>query len=829
MSRLGDAAAQTLVRRRLLANGYTPLANKDKMCVLPGWSHMHVDDALVAKWSNELAWRATGVRVERGLAVIDLDVNDADAVSSIVDAIPAEIWSIMQDAPVRRGKGAKEAWFVRLEDGEEPFNRLASAGFRHPDDAETVHRVEIFAGDSNRQFGVYGAHTVGGDGEVKVVYQWDDDRGLMQVPFDELPRVTRAQLATVAEIASRTLEALGWEADLLSKPGFSSGQPIYDLDAQEFETRDHGAVDMRGLEDLCGLHGEVRLSASWLEGDAAVNTTRCIASIHPRDGRLSILETASFEIHRPKDLALKPVSMSAMERMQELAARGSVFASSVAAAAPSAAEVGAVMADDMSVVVDALLAEYAYMPSEQRCVVPLSTGVSGAMSVGNFRMLMQPHAVTVRGPRGGEQVINPATLWASDARRVDVAGYRFRPDVTSNVATVDGQLYVNTYRAPEDVALGAADAAAAVAAFEALLRHLLPVDAERDWLRMWLAAKVQRPWSINCGVLLVAEIQGTGRGTLFSMVRAALGDRNVSPVSSVELMGGGGQAQYNEWLADSLMVTCDEVIAGDDGGGAMAWKRRESYERLKTYVDPQRRAVPIRRKGISNYAAEVFASFLLATNHINALPITADDRRFAVLMQERVRFIDRVGLADQVNAWRPDGFFGPAFGTALRHHLRGVAVAWDDVREAPNLGEGRLVMQQQNEGDVVDILRDVLSRVPGDFITNDDLRRRMQLAVTASGEGDHLKNWWRRTQDVLRAESGLGWRQMVTRQTFVGADGRQKLATVYYRDADGVRASWMNTSQADRYTALLAAAADVNRMLSAIEQAARDGRLRTVQ
>lgn len=827
MSKIGDVAAQTLVRRRLLANGYTPLANKDKMCVLKGWSDMVVDEAKVEEWSQQLRWRATGVRVERGLAVVDVDVNDADAVAAIIDAIPADIWAILQDAPVRRGKGAKEAWFVRLADGEQPFYRLASAGFRQEDGDETVHRVEIFAGEGGgRQFGVYGAHTMGEDDHPRVVYQWDNRRGLVEVPFDDLPRLTRAQLAAVADAATAALDALGWQRDVRSKAGFSSNVPIYDLEDQEFETQAHGAVDLAELEALCELYGAVRLSASWLEGESAVNMTRCIASIHPRDGRVSILETASFETHRPKDLAPKPVTQGALERLQELAAGGTIFGGATPATAPQATsvEVGVEMRDQMELVVDAMLQEYVFMPAEQRCIVPLSDAVEGAMPMSNFRSLMQPHAVTVRGPRGGEQVVHPVTLWLADPRRIDVAGYRYRPDMPTALADVGGRLFVNTYRAPVDVEVDPAVASRAVAAFEALIGHLLANEAERDWFRMWVAAKVQRPWVIGCGVLMVASIQGTGRGTLFDMLGSVFGSRNVSPVTSVELMGGSGQGQYNGWLADSVLVTCDEVMAGDDGGGSMAWKRRESYERLKSYVDPRRREVAIRKKNINSYTAEVFASMLLATNHLNALPLTVDDRRFAVLMQEDVKFISRAGLAAQVNPWRPDGVFTAEFGAALRAHLRGVAVDWDAIREAPDFGDGRTIMQQQNEGDVEDILRDVLSRVPSDFIANEDLRRRMQNAITASGEGDHLKNWWRRTQDILRAESSMGWKAMPTRQTVMGPDGRQKLVTVYYRVAAGVRETWNATAQAERFD-LLAPAADVNRMLSALEQAKRDGRI----
>lgn len=830
MTKMDEIAAQTEIRRRLLANGYVPLANKDKMCVLLGWSEMAVGEAKIDEWSNQMKWRATGVRVEGGLAVIDLDVNDADAVDAIVEALPEELWSKLITAPVRRGKGAKEAWFCRLAGGEEPFYRLASAGFRRQAEDETVHRVEIFAGDGGgRQFGAYGAHTIGEDGDVAVSYRWAGDVGLVEVPFADLPALTRAELALIADTATRVLDELGWQRDLRSKAGFSSNQPIYDLDAQDFETRDHGLVDLAGLEALCAAGDEIRLSASWLEGPSAVNMTRCIASIHPRDGRVSILETASFESHRPKALEPRPVTQGALERLQALAAGGTIFDRGVtpAAVAPTAAEVGVEMAGDMGSVVDALLEEYVFMPTEQRSVVPLSNAVEGAMTMVNFRAALQPHAVTVRGRRGGERTIHPVALWLSDPRRVDVAGYRYRPDMPTALADVAGRAYVNTYQAPDDVEVALNDAARAVAAFDALTRHLLPNEAECDWFRMWVAAKVQRPWVIGCGVLMVASVQGTGRGTLFDMLGSVFGSRNVSPVTSVELMGGSGQGQYNGWLADSVLVTCDEVMAGDDGGGSMAWKRRESYERLKSYVDPRRREVAIRKKNINSYTAEVFASMLLATNHLNALPLTVDDRRFAVLMQEDVKFISRAGLPELVNPWRPEGVFIPAFGTALREYLRGVPVVWEEIREAPDFGDGRTIMQQQNESDVEDILRDVLSRVPSDFIASEDLRRRMQIAVTASGEGDHLKNWWRRTQDILRAESSMGWKAMPTRQTLLGPDGRQKLLTVYYRVAAGVRETWAATAQAERLD-LLAPASDVNRVLSVLDQAKRDGRLRAV-
>ena len=216
MDRKAEAMAQTEIRRKMLGNGYLALANKDKMCVLKNWPAMTVDEAQIKVWSSQLKWRGSGVRVQSGLAVIDLDVDDAAAVDAIIHALPDTLWDRLKSAPVRYGKGDKEAWFCRIADDEEDFYRMASAGFRRLDEDEAVQRVEIFAKreGGGRQFGVYGAHTIGQDDEIEVEYRWDLGRGLCEVPFADLPVLTRAELVSIAETATVVLIGLGWERDL---------------------------------------------------------------------------------------------------------------------------------------------------------------------------------------------------------------------------------------------------------------------------------------------------------------------------------------------------------------------------------------------------------------------------------------------------------------------------------------------------------------------------------------------------------------------------------------------------------------------------------------
>lgn len=187
------------------------------------------------------------------------------------------------------------------------------------------------------------------------------------------------------------------------KAGFSSNTPIYDLDDQQFETQQWGKLTLSQLQDAC-VGTQVRLSASWLEGPVARNMTRCIASIHPRDGRVSILETASYSIHRPKDLAPRTISEGAMERLTAMRVGGMTAEQKGPVSRDGAASetsAGVTAADGMGELTNALVRDYAFCAGEQRCVMPLRDGAEGAMSMANFRMLMQPHAVEVVGPRGG--------------------------------------------------------------------------------------------------------------------------------------------------------------------------------------------------------------------------------------------------------------------------------------------------------------------------------------------------------------------------------------------------------------------------------------------
>lgn len=318
-------AEQTKIRLGLLKNGYTPLANRDKMCVLEGWPGLKVSQNVISNvWADQLRYTATGVRVDGRLVVLDFDIDDDDMLDAVYDSLPEDLLDRVCGAPTRKGKGAKVAVFMRLTDGEGTFGRIVSQAYAPPGSDQTC-RLEVFGSGEARQFGAFGPHSHDDDGAVAVLYRWVDGLSLLDVPIGELPEISRAEVLEVCDAASWAMREGGWEYEVKSKSGVVESSVSYVLDDEmSFDTRDHGdGLSLAELEDLCGAVGEgVRLSAGWLEGPSAVNTSRCIARLNDGDGRVQIWESADCRLYRPAALNVHSVVSRLADRFSGVGGGG---------------------------------------------------------------------------------------------------------------------------------------------------------------------------------------------------------------------------------------------------------------------------------------------------------------------------------------------------------------------------------------------------------------------------------------------------------------------------------------------------------------------------
>lgn len=307
----------TEARLALHANGYTPLPSVAKSCYLRGWPTLRVTEELIRGWAERKSparrFQDTGIRVENGLCVLDLDI-DHKVADDIADQLEEEE-PLLRQALLRFGKGYKRAWFFRID---EPFGRIASRRWLAPDavlDRDGTQCVEAFGGAAPRQFGFGPGHTRNSDGSIEVTYEWVGGQTPVTTRLADLPEITKAKLFKLVDLVESALLEAGWTVMVRTVKGEQTAARAYDLTPEmRFECNDGITRDLEALHAAAGEPG-LRCSASWLE-PGATNRERCLVGKTGR-GEVSIFETASGVTHLP--LTSKRPSMAQVrERMRDI-------------------------------------------------------------------------------------------------------------------------------------------------------------------------------------------------------------------------------------------------------------------------------------------------------------------------------------------------------------------------------------------------------------------------------------------------------------------------------------------------------------------------------
>lgn len=705
------------LRTQLVANGYSPLPNVGKACYLPDWPKVEITAETIARWSRRHSrFQDTGLRVENGLAVIDLDINDEAGARAVAEAIEKAFPQLLQ-ALVRYGKGYKEAWFCRTA---EPFGRIHTfrfwaPGLNDPDQHE-AHCVEIFGGGSPRQFGAFGAHTRDKAGDVVVAYEWADGSPL-DVKLDDLPELTKADFLKISEIAARTLRSLNFEQVTRSTSGESEAVRVYDLtDEMVFECNDEVTRSLAELREIAGTEG-LRCSASWLEPGRGHSLTRCLVG-RSHSGQLTIWDSASGVTHMPADAD----PGEAVERQIDVDALAVRLKRLAEIESEKKARRRARLSgdDDYQQAAAKLTQTYAWCPTQQVGVVPLyATAATDGMTLAALRTTMLPWCGVELGPRGGERKINPADMWASSKERVTVEGLRLRPDRERPTYEEGGKTYVNFY-APQVHEEGGGTAAGGIA----LLEQLLPDAVERRWFTQWLAHKWLHPEVPGPAVIMVARSFGTGRSTLGELVKLLFGARYVSTIGFDHFAGRTYQSQYTAWQADALIVVVNESSTADNGSTFRT--KHDTYERLKEIVDPRAQERTIVTHGKPAYKAWVFASYLIFTNNPDALPLPAEDRRFWVGSNGERQ--DRE-FWDGVNEWMRE----PANIAAFARWLEAVDLTGFSAYDEPPMTDGKRDMTELSRSDLDRAFDEAVEELPSALLTPEHMVAAIRASATNKG------------------------------------------------------------------------------------------------
>ena len=150
--------------------------------------------------------------------------------------------------------------------------------------------------------------------------------------------------------------------------------------------------------------------------------------------------------------------------------------------------------------------------------------------------------------------------------------------------------------------------------FMAHVRFTLEDEAEQQLLIDFLAWVVQHPGQkINWAIVLQGA-QGVGKSYFGVVMMLVLGEmaRNIEPAA---LSG-----RFTGWAHGATLVIVEEIRVVSEN-------RFETIDRLKPFI--ANATVSIEEKGRDHRTVPNFSSYLMFTNHKDALPIGAGDRRYA--------------------------------------------------------------------------------------------------------------------------------------------------------------------------------------------------------
>jgi hypothetical protein len=218
------------------------------------------------------------------------------------------------------------------------------------------------------------------------------------------------------------------------------------------------------------------------------------------------------------------------------------------------------------------------------------------------------------------KLVAETQLFITSKARMTIRERVYEPTTPARIIqTPDGNL-LNTYVPPKwgDGDYDQDD----VDRFAAYIKYLVPDEEAREFFLDWLAAKCQDMAFRGPAILMIATRQGAGRTTLGNMITTMLGGTNVVKKPFADLVKGG---KFNSWMMTSMVIT-DETLA---------LQNKNDYfkvaEILKERIDTTPTPMSVELKGLDSYTQMNYTSFLMFSNHADAIRLGENDRRFYVI------------------------------------------------------------------------------------------------------------------------------------------------------------------------------------------------------
>jgi len=218
---------------------------------------------------------------------------------------------------------------------------------------------------------------------------------------------------------------------------------------------------------------------------------------------------------------------------------------------------------------------------------------------------------------------------------IGVASVAYEPGAHAGIIIVDGFRCFNTW-SPTRIKKCKGD----VKPWEDFLAKLFPVEADRNYLKRWIATLIARPTiRMKHGLLLISETQGVGKGTLMEKILAPLvGWHNTSVPSEKQII----DSAFNSWLVRRRLVLVHEIYAGHT---------KKAYDTLKSKVTDD--TLTVNEKNRPEYENNNWTHFILSSNSHLALRLVKGDRRWFVPEVTERKQSEQYWI--ELNAWLVNG------------------------------------------------------------------------------------------------------------------------------------------------------------------------------
>lgn len=244
------------------------------------------------------------------------------------------------------------------------------------------------------------------------------------------------------------------------------------------------------------------------------------------------------------------------------------------------------------------------------------------------------------------------------------------------------------------------------------MARFIPDQYERSVILQWLAFKAHNPGVRGFSVVLVGP-EGSGKGTFWGLIEKLWGHDYVANVGGI---GAIYDARYDDVLYRRLWVLIDEVAADDAGYIG----KRAAKERLKAFCEPHATWKVLNLKGKQQVHSRVCATVGFATNNIDALPLSKDDRRFFVASTGDEMAPHEV---EEIQSWARH----PENIASFWHSLRAVDLGGFNMMRAP-ASQAKADMAAANESDVDTSYANYqnMVRACGGYYTAENIRTYVQ-------------------------------------------------------------------------------------------------------